>query len=306
MDRRTFLATVAATVVVPASHADEKFTVIDTHTHFYDPSRPEGVPWPSKDDPVLYRTILPADYAKLKQVIPVTGTVVVEASPLLEDNQWLLDLAAKEKFIVGIVGNLTPGSPDFAKHIKRFSMNKLYRGIRIGHGLIQKAERKPLLADLSKLVDADLALDINGGPTMLPDVIAVAKELPKLRIVVNHMSNVRINGKAPPKEWQTNIQRVAELPTVFCKMSALVEGTGHTDGKAPANVEFYQPTLDVLWKAFGAERLMYGSNWPVSERFAPCETVQKLVIDYCDTKEKDAKQKVLATTSAKAYKWVQR
>src|SRR5690348_7440947 len=61
-------------------------TVIDTHTHFYDPSRAEGVPWPTRDEKRLYRTVLPKDYRALRVPRPVTGTVVVEASPWVEDN----------------------------------------------------------------------------------------------------------------------------------------------------------------------------------------------------------------------------
>src|SRR5262245_18853787 len=88
----------------PAAKASD-FTLIDTHTHFYDPGRPQGVPWPSKDDKLLYRPVFPKDYLALPVPRPVTGTVVVEASPWLEDNQWVLDLAVREPFIVGFVGN---------------------------------------------------------------------------------------------------------------------------------------------------------------------------------------------------------
>jgi hypothetical protein len=95
-------------------------TVIDTHTHFYDPSRPEGVPWPPPNEKRLYRTTLPKDYLALPVPRPVAGTVVVEASPWVEDNQWVLDLAAKEPFIVGLVGNLPVGTKPFAGHLKSF------------------------------------------------------------------------------------------------------------------------------------------------------------------------------------------
>src|SRR5262245_62200533 len=79
-----------------AQPADE---IIDTHTHFYDPTRPEGVPWPGKDDKLLYRKVLPRDFLKVASPVGVTRTIVVEASPWLEDNQWLLDLARRDKTI---------------------------------------------------------------------------------------------------------------------------------------------------------------------------------------------------------------
>jgi L-fuconolactonase len=106
-------------------------TVIDAHTHFYDPTRPEGVPWPTREEKLLYRRVLPKDYRALAVPRPVAGTVVVEASPWVEDNQWVLDLAAKEPFIVGLVGNLPVGTKQFAGHLKRFAANKLFCGLRI-------------------------------------------------------------------------------------------------------------------------------------------------------------------------------
>lgn len=82
---------------------------LDAHTHFYDPGRPQGVPWPGKEDKLLYRTVLPGDFKKLTKNHRVVSTIVVEASPWLEDNQWLLDLAARDPFVVGVVGHLDPG-----------------------------------------------------------------------------------------------------------------------------------------------------------------------------------------------------
>ena len=70
--------------------------IIDTHTHFYDPTRPEGVPWPPADNELLYRTVLPEHHRALAAPEGVTGTVVVEASAWLADNQWILDLAAAD------------------------------------------------------------------------------------------------------------------------------------------------------------------------------------------------------------------
>src|SRR3954463_3661175 len=87
-----------ALVQAPAAQEKPKLDIIDTHTHFYDPTRPQGVPWPGKGDKKLYRPVLPSEYKQLAKPFGVVGTIVVEASPWVEDNQWLLDLAAKEPF----------------------------------------------------------------------------------------------------------------------------------------------------------------------------------------------------------------
>src|SRR5215475_5623794 len=105
--------------------------IVDTHTHFWDPTRPQGIPWPPKNDAVLYQPSLPARYRKLTQALGVTGTVAIEASPWFEDNQWLLDLARDNPVIVGMVGHLSPGTPEFKDHLTRFSKNRLFLGIRI-------------------------------------------------------------------------------------------------------------------------------------------------------------------------------
>jgi predicted PhzF superfamily epimerase YddE/YHI9 len=97
---------------------------IDCHTHFYDPTRPEGAPWPPADDVVLYRRVLPEDFRRVAEPLGVAGTVVVEASAWLEDNQWVLDLAEQDRAIVGFVGRLAPSSPDFGVHLSRFARNR--------------------------------------------------------------------------------------------------------------------------------------------------------------------------------------
>ena len=134
---QTGVAAIAAGSMIEPLCADDQMPIVDCHTHFYDPTRPEGVPWPGKDDAMLYRTILPKQFLEQASPVGVTKTIVVEASPRVEDNAWLLELAAKNPSIIGVVGNLTPGKPEFAGHLKRFAANKLYRGIRINHGALK-------------------------------------------------------------------------------------------------------------------------------------------------------------------------
>ena len=113
--RQTLLGLAAANLASTWLPAATPFPalVVDTHTHFYDPTRAQGVPWPPKDDAVLYRTILPKNYQSLPKPQSVTGTIVVEASSWIEDNQWILDLAEKNPFIFGFVGHLPVGTQEF-------------------------------------------------------------------------------------------------------------------------------------------------------------------------------------------------
>jgi L-fuconolactonase len=276
--------------------------IIDAHIHFYDPTRPEGVPWPSKNDKLLYRTVLPGDFLVVAGPVGVTRTIVVEASPWLEDNQWLLDLAVKEKSIVGVVGRLFPGIKNFATHLKRFSKNPRFRGIRILKDELENGLARPdYVNDLKLLGEHYLTLDVNGGPDMPAVVARLARQVPSLRIVINHAANLRIDGKAVPESWLKGMKEAAANKNVYCKVSALVEGALPRDGKTPADANFYRPVLDSLWETFGADRVIYGSNWPVSGTRANYATVFGIVQEYLRAKEKDSSQRFWAANARKAY-----
>ena len=314
INRRTFLQTASAGVMAAQTgiglSADNKSRVllpakvVDTHTHFYDPTRAEGVPWPAKGSS-LYRTVLPKDFVELKKYQPVNATVVVEASKWVEDNQWILDQAKDNPVIIGFVGRLTPGEENFRKHLKRFSKNPLYRGIRVSHNLIQEGlSQQRFVYDLKMLADAGLELDLNGPPATLESARQVAKLVPDLRIVVDHIGNTAINGKKIDPQWKQSMEALADQKQVFIKISALVEGAARNNPKqVPDDVAYYRPTLDVIWKNIGVDRMVFGSNWPVSERAADYVTLQKILVDYLQDKGQSALDKVFWKNSKLAYRW---
>lgn len=272
--------------------------IIDTHTHFYDPTRPEGVPWPNPNDEVLYRRVMPEDYKALAVPEGVTGTVVVEASKWLADNQWILDLAAAEPFIVGFVGHLEP-TADFEDNLNRFSANPLFRGIRLGSGHLRAIGDPTFLASIEKLAAKALTLDLLINPEALSILPTLVEHTPEMRIVINHIAGARISEEPPDAAWVSAIREVARYPNIYCKVSGLAEHTGQIP--APSDVAYYTPTVDVLWDAFGEDRLIYGSNWPVSERFAPYGVVQKIVNDYFSAKGDAVKAKFFWQNAKIAY-----
>ncbi len=299
--RRTFLtaATLGSASLVRAAAPAE---IIDTHTHFYDPTRPQGVPWPSRDDRLLYRRVLPEHFERLAGPLGVTGTVVVEASPWVEDNQWLLDLANRNRVIVGVVGRLMVDGENFERDLERFARDRRFRGIRVNHAELQaRLGQRRFDAGLQALAERELTLDVNGGPALLADVPRLAREHPRLRVVVNHEANVSIDGREVPAEWRRGLQAAAEQPRVYCKVSALAEGTGRRDETAPREVAYYRPVLDALWASFGERRLLYGSNWPVSERAAPYATVLAIVREYFQGKGQQAAARFFASNARDAY-----
>lgn len=314
MNRREFFQTAGAGVLASAAGcATSPRTgtaapvIVDCHTHFYDPTRPEGVPWPGKNEAFLYRPIYPKDYLAEKVPSPVTGTVVVEASGWVEDNQWILDLARREPFIVGLCGNLDPGRESFGDDLVRFAANPLYRGIRVSGGNFASGMRDPMfLRRLGLLADRDLQLDVNVGVESLPEVARLARELPALRIVVDHLANTAIDGRQPELAWRQAMGAVAQQRNVHAKVSGLVEGAGRLQKPAPIDTGYYAPWLDAIWDDFGEDRLIYGSNWPVSALFAPLFDVQRIVLEFFETKGERATTKVLSANSRQVYGWIGR
>jgi len=305
--RRQFLATLSSVPFLaqpaPAEPAlATSIGIIDTHTHFYDPSRPQGVPWPPSDDPVLYRSVLPDEFRRLTQPLGVTGTIVVEASSWIEDNDWVLQLADREPFLLGLVGHLQPGTSEFTSQLERFRTKPRFRGIRTGlWGVSLTVNNEAFVSDLRRLAEHRLALDVLVGPDQLETVALLAAKLPELRIVIDHCANVRVDGKSPPVVWLSGIRAVARHPNVYMKVSGLVEGTGSTNGQAPRDPEFYRPILDAIHETFGQARVVYGSNWPVSNRFASYSTVLGIVSDYFDSKGREAALDYFRRNAARVY-----
>ena len=305
LSRRAFLAGSATLAVSQKSLAmeAEPIPAIDVHTHFYDPTRPEGVPWPSAKDATLYRRVLPADFRKVTAGLAVAGTVVVEASPWLEDNQWLLDLAAREPHLLGVVGRLDLQSETFAENLDRFAKNPLFRGIRIGHAEVKAALTEARVRQqLHRLVDHNLSLDVNGGPDLPADAARLAPLCPELRIIINHVGNPRIDGRAVSPAWQQGMTDAAGQKQVYCKLSALSEGARRAVEQPPESLAFYRPILDSLWKLFGPERLMFGSNWPVCEKAAPYAHGLKIVRGFLAEHGQTAAARVLHQNAVSIYR----
>jgi predicted TIM-barrel fold metal-dependent hydrolase len=321
LTRRQWIGVVAAGATVtgrsaepqPANESEpDRPAIIDSHTHFYDPSRPEGVPWPSPDNATLHRTVLPPEWEGLAGPLGVTGTIVVEASPWVEDNQWLLDLAdrmaSRRMFgipaIVGIVGNLPLGTAGCGALIDRFAAHRLFRGVRVSGARLREGLADPAFAaDVGRLADKGLAVDVNGGDA-LAAAAAAATRWPRLRIIVDHMGNPRITAAGPPDSWREAVARAAAHDRVFLKASGMPESVVRGGAGAPVPLEpaLYEPWLEAAWQAFGMRRLLFGSNWPVSTLAASYEQVLAIVSGFARGKGPEAERWLVAKAAEDAYR----
>ena len=274
--------------------------IIDTHTHFYDPSRPEGVPWPSPDEELLYRTVLPEHFLAEASPCGVTGTVVVEAACTVEDNQWILDMADRDPAIVGYVGRLESGTPRFAEQVERFAAHPVFRGIRAWGDL-----DGGFLEEMKLLADHNLVLDsVPADDEARAGFLRLARELPDLTLVIEHVANAAVDGGPPDPEWTGFIEAAGAHANVYMKVSALTEKSA--EQPAPGGVGYYRPALDAMWNAFGGERLLYGSNWPVCERAAPYATGFGIVREYFEEKGSEAAERFFWKNARAAYEWPDR
>lgn len=309
MNRRSFLEAAAGGLAIGQTAQAAPFPIIDTHIHLFDPRRPGGVPWPAKDNAVLYQPALPDRYRKVTAGLGIVGAIEVECSPWLEDNQWVLDVAAKDNIIVGMIGDLEPGKPDFRRQLDRFHRNPLYLGIRYGNlwGRDFSAEtKKPeCIAGLKDLASAGLTMDsANPDPALIADLLRVTDRVPNLRVVIDHLPQLNPPADAAAhRSYERDLGEFAKRPQVYVKISEVLR---RVDGKIPEDVAFYRPRLDELFGVFGEDRVVYGSDWPNSDTWLPYPHVLKLVSQYFNAKGRAIAEKYFWKNSVKAYHWVKR
>ena len=309
MQRRTFLGAAAGAVVAAAAPLAADIPIIDTHIHLFDPTRPQGIPWPGKDNPVLYQPALPGRYRTLAAPLGITGAIEVECSAWLEDNQWVLDVAAKDTIMVGTVGNLEPGQPEFGKQLERFHRNPLFRGIRYGNlwgrNFAVEAARPAFARDLKLLAGAGLAMDTaNPDPALIETVVRLTDRVPELRLVVDHLPQCTPpNDAAALAAYHGNLRELGKRPQVYVKLSEIIR---RVDGKVIEDPAFYRARLDELFGIFGEDRVLFGSDWPNSDRWAPYPKVLGLARDYFSRQSRAAQEKYFWKNSVAAYRWVKR
>lgn len=277
------------------------------------------MPWPQKDNAILYKPALPERYRKIAVPLGIVGAIEIEASRWLEDNQWVLDIAAKDKLIVGTVGDLDIGTPDFRKNFDRFHKNPIFRGLR--HGNLWERQKpggkrqddlgadignKAFVDDLKVLADAGLELDsANPNPALVRAILKTSDVVPNLRIVMDHLPQlVPPSADSARKGYYADLHELGKRPQIFVKISSVLRRT--PDGKVPEELSFYKERLDELWSIFGNDRVIYGSDWPNSDLWAAYPHIFKIVHDYVSTKPREVQEKYFWKNSVAAYKWVKR
>lgn len=246
-----------------------KRPIVETHIHFWQVTRPGGVPWPTPAEGPIFRDVLPPEYSAFAKSQGVVAAGIVEASGIVADNQWILDLVKNDPFYSFFVGNLEIGAPTFAADLARLAGDARFVGIRgyltgPAEGITLSAAQ---LTNLRDLADRGMTLDIISRGTKNPksQVQALCTSVPNLRIIIDHLGGA--TGPAPvDPTWEADIRRLAAAcPNMYMKFSSFYDmyAPGDVVFASPTDLASYKPHFDVLMSAFGQDRLVWGSNWPV-------------------------------------------
>lgn len=250
---------------------------IDSHQHFwkFDEVRHS---WISADMAVIQKDFMPADLLPVLEENGIDGCVVVQVDQTPEENDFQLQNAAAHDFIKGVVGWVDLQAEDIEAQLIRLKTHEKLKGFR--HILQGEADRalmlKPAFVNgISKLSGFGFTYDLLIFPDQLKYAAELVRQFPNQPFVLDHIAKPDIRqGKIV--EWKQGIQELASYENVYCKASGMVTEADWNHWKP----EDFTPYLDVVFESFGAERVMYGSDWPVSLVAGSYGQVKDLVKNY--------------------------
>lgn len=233
---------------------------VDAHLHFWRLADRKGE-WPPASLAALHRDFAPIDLLPALQRCGIGGTVLVQSLPTPQDTAFLLDLAAGHTFVRGVVGWVDMKASDAAAQITALARHRLLKGLR---PMLQDLPDDDWIDDaaLDPAVHAMLAhalcFDALVRPRQLRALLTFAQRHPQLPIVIDHAAKPELARATWRQPWQRDIAALAALPNVCCKLSGLLTEAGDAPTEATL-----RPAVDHLFETFGADRLMWGSDWPV-------------------------------------------
>jgi len=307
LTRRGFLTLIAGTASLTAiGSQNSPVPIIDTHIHLFDPTRPQGAPYTGPPG-VPVEPSLPPRYRKLATPLGIVGAIKVEASPWVEDNLWVLEVAERDTIVVGVVGNLEPDKPDFAEMLERYHKNRLFRGIRYGNlwgrDITKQVDNPPFIDGLKRLQQADLVLDTaNPRVDLLQAMVKLTDKVPDLRVVLDHLPSLEPTA-ATRKAYEETLDQLQQRPRVFVKLSAVIH---RVNGQVSTELNAYRDRLQQLVGRFGEDRILFGSDWPNSDGVAPLDKVVGVVREFFQMQPREVAEKYFWKNSLAAYKWIKR
>jgi len=233
---------------------------IDAHQHYWTMSR-NDYGWITPELPTLYRDYLPEDLEAHLAKHRFDGSIVVQAAPTVQETEYLFDMANRTDSILGVVGWLDLFDPNHRDHYERYRDHPKFVGLRI---MIQDmADPNSVLESsfvqaLQSYAREDVPVDLLVKSSQLDTLIALLDRVPGLRGVVDHIGKPRIASQIF-EPWAAQMLQIARHPNIYCKLSGMVTEADHQTWRKEQFVPYIRHAL----QAFGPERAMFGSDWPV-------------------------------------------
>ena len=271
---------------------------IDSHQHFWKYSL-EEYGWISEKMSILRRNFLPDDLHKELIENNFDGSVAVQARQKLQETEWLIKLAEENDFIKGVVGWLDIQSPKFKHQIEKYSRRNKLVGIR--HVVQDEPDdrfmlRSEFVAGIRVLENYDLVYDILIFENQLPATLELVSRFPNQRFVLDHIGKPKISYNLL-EPWKSLIFEIAQYPDVYCKVSGMVTEADWNNWQK----EDFLPYLDTIFDAFGPEKIMFGSDWPVCTVAASYKKVVEIVLDYIKQFSSEDQNKIMGANTSKVY-----
>jgi L-fuconolactonase len=271
--------------------------IIDSHQHFwkYDSERHA---WITDAMSFIKRDFMPEEFERECDANGVDGSIVVQVDQSEAETHFLLDLAERHKRVVGAVGWVDFRSPGVEERLRYFSQFKKLCGFR------HIAEVEPddflvgrdFIRGISRLLEFGFAYEILIYPKQLPAAIELVSRFPEQRFVVNHAAKPLIKSGAR-EPWAAYMRTIAQNENIYCKVSGLVTEADWVHW----NPQDIHPYLDVVFEAFGPERLMFGSDWPVCLLAATYQQAKRLIETYVEIHAAEHKSDIFSGNAIRFY-----
>lgn len=270
---------------------------IDSHVHFWKFNRTRDA-WITDDMKVLQQDYLPEHLSLTLKRNDIDGVVAVQASQEEVETRFLCELAKTHPIIKGVVGWIDLQAENVEERLQHFAQYPEIKGYR---HIVQGEPDDFLLSKnfqrgISALQPFNYTYDILIYPRQLPAAIKFVESFPGQRFVIDHCAKPMIKKKEID-EWAANIRTIAQHPNVYCKLSGLLTEAVWKEWSA---AEFY-PYLDVVFDAFGTNRLMFGSDWPVILLSGMYVQWKSLVEKYMEKLPQEEKDLVLGENARDFY-----
>jgi L-fuconolactonase len=272
--------------------------VIDSHQHFWQ-YHPIKDAWITDNMKVIQQDFMPNDLKEELVKNKIDGCVAVQADQSENETHFLVDQAGNNDFIKGVVGWVDLCADNIEERLNYFSRFNIVKGFR--HIVQAEQDEAFLLRDdfchgISLLEKNNFTYDLLIAPTHLVHATKFAQRFPNQKFVIDHLAKPFIKDQLID-QWEKDIQHIAHHESVFCKISGLVTEADWKNWKQ----KDFTPYLDVAFNAFGVDRVMFGSDWPVCLVASSYQEQLSIINNYLNAFSENEIKKVMGINAQNFY-----